>query len=210
MSEWGPAMAGLTDLQRRYVLAMQFEPMGNATQWARMAGYEDNGKTGIRVTAHRLAHDPAITAAIQECAQATLHHVGPMLGVAVMLKIARDSKHPKQLLAAIALANRSGFHETTEHVMHVQHSGMTGEAMIARITELAGELGMDAARLLGRNAAGKPMKVIEHEDVQGSDTSGRTAADRGFGKDADDAGRSDGGAEADIKSKSGDCGSSGE
>ncbi len=175
---WGPAMSALTDLQRRYVLAMQFEPLGHPVMWARMAGYADNGKSVIRVTAHQLSHNPDIRAAVEECARATVTHVGPLLGIAVMLKIARDSTHPKQLAAAIALANRSGFHETTEHVMHVQHTDRTGAAMIERITELAGELGLDAAKLLGANAP--KMKVIEHKEQ--TDAGARPRQESGAGE----------------------------
>ena len=156
-------MEALTEHQRRFVLAMHSEPLGNGAMWARMAGYSDTAE-GCKVVGFRLKNRPEIKAAIQEVAKAQIDSVGPMLGVAVMIKIARDSSHPKQLAAAVALANRSGFHETTEHVMHVQHTDRTGAAMIERITELAGELGLDAAKLLGANAP--KMKTIEHKEQE--------------------------------------------
>jgi hypothetical protein len=191
---WGPAMSDLTELQRRFVLAMASDPLGNPTQWARDAGYSDKSDAA-KVTGHRLSHDQRIKIAINECARSTLDSVGPMLGIAVMLKIARDNTHPKQLAAAIALANRSGFHETTEHVMHVQHTDRTGAAMIERIKELAGELGLDAARLLGANAAVKPemkvqpeMKVIEHDktvDAVAADAGGQRGGGQSSESEAD-------------------------
>jgi phage terminase small subunit len=182
-TRWGPAMAELTEKQRQYVLAMASDPLGTATSWAKAAGYADDGSSMVRVTAHRLSHDPRIKTAVYECARSTIDSIGPMLGIAVMLKIARDNTHPKQLAAAIALANRSGFHETTEHVMHVQHTDRTGAAMIERIKELAGELGLDAARLLGANAPEKPqpeMKVIEHKENE--DAGARSREESGAGE----------------------------
>ena len=172
------AMSELTELQRRYVLAMASDPLANPVVWARLAGYADNGKSGIRVTAHHLSHDPKVRAALYECARSTLESIGPMLGIAVMLKIARDPEHRDQLKAAAMLANRTGFHELHEQLVHVQHTDRTGAAMIARITELAGELGLDARKLLGVNAP--QMKVIEHKEQ--TDAGTRTREESGAGE----------------------------
>jgi hypothetical protein len=125
--EFGPLMAALTPLRRRYVLAMLSDPLGTPTEWARAAGYADNGslgdnkKSGVRVQAHRLSHDDGLKDAAREEARRHLDTIGPVLGIGVMFQIARDPKHKRQLEAAIALANRAGFHERTEHSVKVEH-----------------------------------------------------------------------------------------
>lgn len=157
---YGPAMAELTEKQQAYVLAMLADPFGNPTSWARAAGYSDV-KEGAKVRGHYLSHDKRIEAAVQEVARAHLHTYGPLLGIAVAMRIARDESHPKQLMAAQALLNRTGFHETSEHRVTMEHTDRTGAAMARRIRELAEALGLDPAKLLGANAGPEPMKVIE-------------------------------------------------
>jgi hypothetical protein len=158
-SDLGPAMRGLTELQRRFVLAMFSSPLSSATRWVRMAGFTALNGNVARVTAHRLMHDPKIAAAVQEFAGQHLSVVGPALSLGVMMKIARTRGHKDQFKAAAAIANRSGFHEKTEHHVLVSH---TGEDPVARIRRAAAELGVDPAALLGANTP-VPMKVIEHE-----------------------------------------------
>lgn len=163
LESFGPAMRALTEKQRRYVLAMLANPFGNPTRWARDAGYSDV-KEGAKVRAHFLAHNPAIERAVNEVARQWLTTRGPILGIAVMMRTAANPDHPKQLRAAEMLANRAGFHETTEHTVNVNHSDRTGVAMAERIRALAGVLGVDADRLLGLNApVTEPVKLIEGE-----------------------------------------------
>lgn len=158
----GPAMTALTPLQRRFVLAMIADPLATPTEWARAAGYDPKGSD--RVAGHDLSRSPKIEAAANELARAHLHTFGPVLGIGVMMMIARNKDHKDQLKAAAALANRSGFHETTEHTVRVEHTDRTGTAMAARIKVLADALGIDPAQLLGVNAAPE-MKLIEAVDV---------------------------------------------
>jgi phage terminase small subunit len=153
---YGPAMRALTEKQQRYVLAMLADPFGNATQWARAAGYSDKSE-GAKVAAFHNAHNPLIEAAANEVARQYLGTMGPVLGVAVAMRIARDAKHPKQLRAAEMLLNRVGLHEKTEHHV-VTHGG--GGDILQRITDAASLLGVDPAALLGANTP-VPMKVIE-------------------------------------------------
>lgn len=152
--DWGPAMRALTDKQRGYVLAMAADPFGNPTRWAKAAGYSDKSQAA-KVTAHYLAHNPKVEAAVQEFARSSLHTLGPMLATAGMLRIARNPNHPKHMRALETIANRVGLHETTEQRMSVHHTDRTGVAMLERIKELAVVLGVDPARLLGVNVPGQ-------------------------------------------------------
>ena len=157
-------MARLTEKQRNYIKAQASAPFANPTQWAKMAGYSDKSQAA-KVTAFRMKHDPRIEAAALEYAGHLMHRDGPLLAVSVMMEIARNKNHPKQLAAAEAIADRIGLHRLSEHHVMVEHRDLTGTEMIARIRELAVKLGLDEAQLLGANLSRetKPEpKVIEH------------------------------------------------
>lgn len=172
----GPAMMALTELQRRFVLAMVSDPFGNRKEWAKAAGYSDKSN-GAKVVGFRLMHEtPKVEAAITEVARSLMFCEAPVLAVAGLLKIARNERHPKQLRALETLANRTGLHELSESRIMVEHRSESTEAMVARIRELAEKLGIDVSRLLGANAkdvssAAKPGKVIEHSPADKGDGS---------------------------------------
>jgi phage terminase small subunit len=154
-------MASLTPKQRRWVLAMLSDPLGNPTEWAKAAGYSDTGG-GAKVAAFHNAHNERLKEAAREEARRHLDTIGPVLGIGVMFQIARDPRHKRQLDAAIALANRAGFHEKTEHTMKVEHRVDTQE-LEALARRLAAELGLTPAQLLG----GSPgVKQIEGEAAE--------------------------------------------
>jgi hypothetical protein len=148
--QWGPRMAALTPQQRRYVMAMASDPFGNPTQWARLAGYSDV-KEAAKVRGHELSHNPEVEKAVQEFSKTALGTLGPMLATAGLLRIARSKSHPDHLKALLAIANRAGLHETTEHRVQVQHTDLTGQAIINRIAALAAKHGLDQAKLIGGN-----------------------------------------------------------
>src|SRR5215471_4910254 len=129
--EWGPKMAALTDKQRRYVLASLAYPLGTATEWARLAGYgrDETGKINMWSVKNAAKHNrygpssDAIMEATREEAGRHLLTVGPPLGLGVLMLIARDKSHKRQLEAAIALLDRAGFAVKTEHKVTVEHVG---------------------------------------------------------------------------------------
>lgn len=143
-------MSALTELQRKYVLAMAVNPFATPAEWAAAAGYGQNGAAS-RVAGHHNSRNRKIEAAVFEVAQSLLYTEGPMLAAAGLLLIAKDRSHPKHMRALETLANRVGLHETTEHTVKVEHTDRTGAAMIERIKALAERLGADPARLLGSN-----------------------------------------------------------
>jgi hypothetical protein len=153
IGELGPAMLALSEKQRKYVWAMLNNPLGNPTVWCRAAGYSDKGEA-CKVRAFYVARNPKIMEAAQEECRKHLNTMGGVLGVGVMMQIARKKGHKQQLAAATALANRSGFHETTEHKVTVEHIDDT--RMLEFANRLASELGVDRGKLIGFNA-----KVIE-------------------------------------------------
>lgn len=175
---YGPAMAALTDLQRKYVLAMATNPFATPTEWARVAGYSQHS-AGSRKAGHDCSHNPKIEAAVFEVAQSILQTEGPMLAAAGLLVIARDKSHPKHLRALETLANRVGLHETTEHTVKVEHRDLTGDAMLSRIKALAAKHGMDPERLIGSNVVSHETLVIEHERLQDGRAGEPAGAERG-------------------------------
>jgi hypothetical protein len=148
-TEHGPAMRGLTERQQNFVMGALADPEGNPTDWARLAGYTDNGKTGIRVLAHRLMRDPRIEAAIVEIARSHFTTGGAALAANNLLRIARDQKHPKHYDATLAIMNRVGMHEKSEHVVKV--SRPDDQQMLEMVARLANELGVDPSTLIGAN-----------------------------------------------------------
>lgn len=166
LTGYGPAMSKLSEKQQRYVLAMLADPFGNPTRWARAAGYSD-ASDACKVKGHYLSHNPKIDAAADEVAKQYLGTMGPILGVATVMRIARNPRHPKQLRAAEMLLNRVGLHEKTEHHVTVDH-GNTGD-VVQRIRDAAALLGVPVEQLLGANVAAQPMKVIEAQAIEKAD-----------------------------------------
>lgn len=162
--QWGPAMGALAPLQRRYVLAMLSDPLGTPTGWARAAGYSETKLDGVTknrgatVVANHLSRMPEIMEAAREEARRHLDTVGPILGIGVMMQIARNNEHKRQLDAAIALADRTGgFGVKTEHKVTVEH--VDDGRMLAIAEKIAQELGVERMKLIGGN-------VVEGKDVK--------------------------------------------
>ncbi len=157
-------MQALAPKQREFVLALVTDPFGNATEWARAAGYSDSSGAA-KVKAHWLMHHPKVELAVKEVSRQLMHTVGPAVAAQGLLRIAQNPKHRDQFKALEALADRVGFHRQTEHVVAVQHTDLRGDALIERIKRMAAVMGLDAAKLLGENVAPPEMKVIEHQPV---------------------------------------------
>lgn len=145
----GPAMAALTKRQQSFVRAM-LEVGGRAGDYARCAlaaGFTGSPNV-IRVTAHRLAHDTKVLAALKEEADKRIRS-GALLGASVLLEIASDQMHKDRFRAATELLDRSGLMVITEHKVTVDHSNSSEKEMVARIADMAAQLGIDPKRLLG-------------------------------------------------------------
>lgn len=164
IEDYGPAMQALTVKQRLYVFAMMSDPMGNPTRWARAAGYSDASEA-CKVKGHFLSRSQKVMDAAQEEARRHLNSTGSVLGVGVMMMIAKNKRHKDQLRAAEALANRGVFQAKTEHKVVVEHIDDT--RMLEFANRLATELGVDRGKLIGFNAGGG--KVIEGEKVDGKE-----------------------------------------
>lgn len=170
--DYGPAMAALTERQRQFVLAMAADPFGNASKWARTAGYS-TVKGGNRVQGHLLMHNAKIQEAVLEVGRGLLAGAGPILAAHAILRAARTPRGKGHMQAVQMLANRVGMAEVQQ--VHVRHTDQTGAAMVERIKALALKHGIDPGRLLGGVLSGseavnpgssKVLEVIDAEPVK--------------------------------------------
>ena len=158
-------MTGLTEKQRRFVWALG-ESNGNHTRAAAVAGYEGElGGVAHRVAGHRLAHDPKIRAAIQEVALEGING-DAILARMVLHEVAENRTYSAgdRMKAALAILNRSGIHEKTEHKVTVEHT-TDPTAMIAEIKAFAAKLGLDEKKLLGEaGVIDAEFEVVDKQD----------------------------------------------
>jgi len=159
-------MAALTDLQRKFIYAMYQSPQQTPTEWARTAGYSDNGGSMIRVQAHKLWHDERIQAAILEEGQRLCRGVAP-LALRTVMEIMTNPQElgSTRLRASEFFAVRGGVHTVTEQ--KVSHEiVLNDEQKIERLRVLEAKLGLDPGRLVGRTLAlRKPAIEAEYEEV---------------------------------------------
>ena len=159
----GKAMAGLSDRERLFVIAMLQQGLNKkaAQIAANEAGYTNP------VYGYELMRRDSILAAMRE--EATKRVAGAALvGVTVMLDIAQTDGHKDQYKAAKDLAALNGF--TSEQRIVVEHIDSDGKAMIQKIRTMAADLGMDAQQLIA--AAGivdAEYTVVNEPEVDTSD-----------------------------------------
>lgn len=164
---YGPAMAALSPLQRRFVIAMCETGGGNASLAYRMAGPNTVNENTIKVAASLLLHTDKVLLAIREEADRRCRS-GAILGASALSEIAMDTTHKDRFKAASALLDRAGLGLVQKsEVVHVHKND---EEAIERIRTLAKVLGLDAQKLLGHAGAtvSPPAEApldVEFEDV---------------------------------------------
>lgn len=146
--EYGPAMEGLSERQRKFVLAMLLIPGCSHARAAREAGYSDV-KDGAKVRGHYAAHNPRIQEAIREEARRRLDGLS-VIAANVMMDAMLDPKVPTKdkLKAASAVLDRTGFAAVQK--IDVTRKDESGTAVLDQIKRLAERLGLPVQQLLGR------------------------------------------------------------
>lgn len=144
----GPAMSALSPRMQQFVLAL-IQTGCSQAKAAELAGYQGGPKTW-KAMGWRLAHDSRVQAAIHEEA-AKLIRSSSVMAIGVIQDIAKDPTvdAKDRLKAALAILDRSGLHAHSEHKVTVEHHP-NQEEMLLRIKEMAGRLGLDPVKLLGK------------------------------------------------------------
>lgn len=157
-------MAALNDRQRRFVLAMIEHPGISQARAAELAGYQ-NSPGGMRVHGHYCAHHPGVQAAIREEAGKRLTGLS-LLAAGVMAEVMLDpaAAQKDKLKAAAAVLDRTGFGAAQTINVNKTITERSSPAMLERIRELAGALGMDPVKLLGGNAPVVDAEFTEVDD----------------------------------------------
>lgn len=154
----GPAMKALNPRRRAFVDYLVTNGTDNFTEAAREAGFEGT-PNALRVTAHRVARDPAVCAALIEEGKRRVNTHLPR-ALETILTIAADISHKDALKAALALAAMSGVSPIAlskqEHV-HV-HTG----SLLERAQAAAERLGIRLEDI-GRMKDITPAPMIEHQ-----------------------------------------------
>lgn len=163
----GPAMEALRPLQREFVrrfIALGQNGWQDNSLAAGEAGYKGTPEV-LRVTGHRLAHNPAVQAAIFEETRKRVSLSAAVVATPIAISIAMDEKVPARdrLRACEMLFNRGGMPAMSEHKVTVEHKQPV--AMIELAARLAKELGVDPARLIGANRAAAAVLEGEFREV---------------------------------------------
>jgi phage terminase small subunit len=178
----GPAMRELSERQQAFVRAtveLGRQGVQDNSLAARQAGYGRDSEGALRVQAHRLAHDPKIQAAIQEVARKEVVLAAAVIATPVTISIAMNEKLPAKdrLRACEMLFNRGGMPQQTEHKVTVEH--VDDRRMLEFADRLAAELGVDRAKLIGKNVQVIEAKAEEVKDERHRDAEPAVDASRG-------------------------------
>jgi hypothetical protein len=163
--EFGPSMAALNPLERRFVELYVNNPGTPGAHLIKAAGYKGASSLSRRVQASRLLHRETVLKAIHETVGKRLRGRGAPLGLKVLVDQASgEGSRMDQRQAAIELLNRSGFAVTHQQHVVVERKMTEGETL-ARIKMLLAELGPNPQQwidALENNQPTKPMmKLIE-------------------------------------------------
>lgn len=145
----GPAMLALNERRREFVMALLEQGDMNYAKAYMAAGYTTE-YSSAKSAASRLAHDPAVQAAIAEESRSRLQ-AGLLGSVSALVQIAEgglSASNKDRLTAIRMIMDRGGLPvETISTQRHVVE--LDDKALIAKVKGLALELGLDATRLLG-------------------------------------------------------------
>lgn len=167
----GPAMAALTERQRRFVLVYVESGDTNATRVAMKAGY---GRTyaSTRVAGCLTMQNPKVKTAIQEECRRRLDMMGPV-GLMALSQIAADPCHKDRLKAAEMILNRVGLNAVSEHRVIVDNIG--DREMIEYLRERAKQEGRPDDAFLGGKDVGALLEgryeeiIGPEEEITGED-----------------------------------------
>lgn len=146
--DFGPAMLALSERQRAFVVQVVHHGVNYARAY-HAAGYEGD-PTALKNNGSRLARRPDVIAAIQEeGSRAIRGHVATAISTLVEISSGSHYSPRDRTRASEALLDRGGFGRQTEHKVTVERPNTVAE-QVARIRQMAKDLGIDPRELLGQ------------------------------------------------------------
>ena len=138
----GAAMARITPLQRRFVMALLMLGDLNHSQAARLAGCKCCSAASFAVAAHQMFHKPLVQEAIHEQAKVRLASA-QIMAASHLVKMANESTNEVTKLKALtAILNRTGHHEVTEHHVHATRVNVNIDQDLQELATLAKNSGV--------------------------------------------------------------------
>jgi phage terminase small subunit len=173
--QWGPALAALTDKQRKFVLELHGGPSakyGRAVRAARASNYGtvSSSDGSMRALAAQALSDPKVQAAMRELGPKAVTAEG-FASIANIASIANDPKvKPETRLKANIALLAHAFPIETHHHVTVEHIDHDAEA-VAQLRILKG-LGVARAKLeevFGVNGITRFERLLQIEDSRRAD-----------------------------------------
>lgn len=160
--QFGPAMMAVKNPKHRaFIMAYVTLTNGNAQEAMRVAGYEDKGTGALRVLGCRLLQRQDILAALREVVISRISADLPVY-VSTLARVAHADGHKDQVKALGMLMSRGGLPEITQRDVNVNVT-ITTEQKVAEIRQMAEDLGLDPAKLLGNVTDAEFSEVVEGE-----------------------------------------------
>jgi phage terminase small subunit len=156
--ELGPAMKALNPRRRAFVDYLITNGTDNFTEAAIEAGFEGTANA-LRVTAHRVARNPAVCAALIEEGKRRVNSHLPQ-AIQTITAIAGDISHKDALKAALALAAMSGISPIA--LSQHQHEHVHTGSLLERAQAAAERLGIRLEDI-GQMKDVTPRPLIEHK-----------------------------------------------
>jgi hypothetical protein len=139
--EAGPKMALCTPMQRRFVMALLELGDLQHSRAARMAGSQAINENSLAVSAHGMFHNRKVQEALHEQAIGRLA-AGKIMAVSQLLIMANSTTNETvKLKALLAIMNRTGLHEITEHRVETVNINSTLEEDLDQLAILAKQSG---------------------------------------------------------------------
>lgn len=143
----GPAMRKLTELQRKFVIAMFETGISKVGVLAGIAGYAgDEG--ALRSQGHTLSRNPRVLDAIQEEGKNRLKSFG-IIATNKLVEIAVNDERKDQLKAIEMILNRSGLHAVAETRSFNVNANIGGDGgQMGRLKAACEKLGLNVKDVL--------------------------------------------------------------
>ena len=149
-ADLGPAMKALTKRARAFVLALVEIGGSPQSRAAAMAGYSGS-KAALEVTGSRLAADARVQEALLEEAKARMKS-SSLLATCEVIKVLErpDGVSARDKLAAARLVLEFAGAEPAQQIEVKHEIKLSDKEKVSQVIELAGRIGLDPTKLLGR------------------------------------------------------------